>query len=52
MASYAYYCLHKFHWTPSKFMNLPRNERAFVVAAINKRAKEDKRQMDKAKRKK
>lgn len=35
MASYAYYCIHNFHWPPSFFMNLDENERAFVIAAID-----------------
>jgi len=38
---YAYYCLHKFHWTPSFFMSLDKNERAFVIASINARVEQE-----------
>ena len=38
---YAYYCLHKFHWTPSFFMSLNKNERAFVIASINARVEQE-----------
>ena len=41
---YAYYCLHKFHWEPSKFVNLPEREKMFVVAAIDYRVKVEKEQ--------
>ena len=30
----AYYCLLKFHMTPSEFLEKPRRERAFIIAAI------------------
>ncbi|WP_199777741.1 hypothetical protein [Lysinibacillus sp. FJAT-14745] len=30
----AYYCLHKLHKWPSEFDNLPRYEKAFVIAAV------------------
>lgn len=39
---YALYCLHKFHWEPSKFMNLPRREKAFIIACIDERIKQEK----------
>lgn len=40
---YAYYCLMKFHWEPSKFVNLPFNEKALVIAMIDQRIKEEKK---------
>jgi len=39
----AYYCLHKFHMLPSQFLQLDRQERAFVVAAIELKMEEDKK---------
>ena len=47
----AYYCLHEFHWEPSKFLGLERRERAFVVAAIQLKIENDKKQEKEAKRK-
>lgn len=35
--NYAYYCLHKFHWLPSRFLELSQEEQAFVMAAIDLR---------------
>lgn len=35
MAGYAHYCLHEFHWTPSFFMDLDENERAFIIGSID-----------------
>nr|DAI96727.1 MAG TPA: hypothetical protein [Caudoviricetes sp.] len=29
-----YYCLHQFHWEPSKYMNLDRYHKAVVDAAV------------------
>lgn len=42
----AYYCLHKFHWPPSKFLALPNRERAFITAAVMLRIKTEKKQRD------
>lgn len=38
-ANASYYCLHRFHWLPSKFLSLPPEERAFILAAIQLRVK-------------
>ena len=35
MAGYAHYCLHEFNWTPSFFIELDENEKAFVIASID-----------------
>lgn len=43
---YAFYCIHKFHWAPSKFDKLPLREKAFVMASIDTRI-EDEREQDK-----
>ena len=42
-AAYAHYCLQKFHWLPSFFAELDRNEKAFVIASIDLRVEEEKR---------
>ena len=42
----AYYCLFKFHLLPSEFVALPRRERAFLVAAAEVHA-EDEREREK-----
>ena len=47
----AYYCLHKFHWEPSKYLNLPRKERATVHAMIRERIAQEKNERDKLKSK-
>lgn len=41
-ANYAYYCLHEFHWVPSRFVNMAENEKAFVIAAIDIRLEKEK----------
>lgn len=43
------YCLNKFHWKPSDFVNLPRKEKAFVIACIEERIKQEKKEHDKMK---
>ncbi|MBS7182903.1 MAG: hypothetical protein KH047_05315 [Eubacterium sp.] len=48
---YAHYCLHKFHWTPSFFMSLDRQERAFVIASINARTEKEEEESEKINRK-
>ena len=48
---YAYYCLHKFHWEPSKFVNLPLKEKVFIMAFIDERLAEEKKQQAKLKAK-
>ena len=40
---YAYYTLHKFHWSPSYFANLPQSEKALVIAMIDEKIKEEKK---------
>lgn len=47
---YAYYTLHKFHWTPSQFANLPHKEKALVIAMIDEKIKEDKKASPKGKK--
>ena len=47
----AYYCLHKFNLLPSQFVNLPINEKAFVVAAIQLKIDHDKQEEKKMKAK-
>ena len=50
-ANYAYYALHKFRWKPSEFLALDPYERAFVIAAINIRVENEKKEADRAKSK-
>ena len=50
-ANYAYYALHKFHWLPSVFLGLDPYERAFVIAAIDVRVENEKKEAEQAKRK-
>ena len=42
-ANFAHFCLQKFGWEPSKFMNLPVKERAFVIASIKVRCEDEKK---------
>ena len=42
-ANFAHFCLQKFGWEPSKFMNLPVKERAFVIASIKTRIEAEKK---------
>ncbi|WP_278941962.1 hypothetical protein [Anaerotruncus colihominis] len=48
----AYYCLHKFHWPPSLFLEMTAREKAFVIAAIRKKAAADKKEADRLRSKK
>lgn len=48
---YAFYALHKFHWEPSKFLNLPMREKALVMAMIDERIAEEKKQIQRMKSK-
>lgn len=43
MANYAYYCLHKLKILPSVFLDMENQEKAFVIAAINKKVEADKK---------
>lgn len=40
---YAYYCLHKFHWPPTQFLNLSQKEKAAVMVFIDEKIKTDKK---------
>lgn len=42
-ANFAHFCLHKFGWEPSKFLDLPILERAFVIASIEVRGESEKK---------
>lgn len=37
---YAYYCLHELRLLPSGFLSLPKEEQAFIIAAIDVKAEE------------
>lgn len=43
-ANYAHFCLQKFGWEPSKFLDLPAKERAFVIASIDARCEAERKQ--------
>lgn len=43
-ANIAYYCLHKLKILPFQFLRLNINERAFIVAAIEIKIEEEKKQ--------
>lgn len=51
MAAIAYYCLHKLKMLPSTFLNLDENEKAFVIAAIQIKTENEKKEMAKVKKK-
>lgn len=42
-ANFAHFCLQKFGWEPSKFLDLPIQERAFVIASIQVRGEAEKK---------
>lgn len=42
-ANFAHFCLQKFGWEPSKFLDLPVKERAFVIASIQVRGEDEKK---------
>ncbi|WP_200801319.1 hypothetical protein [Clostridium sp. Marseille-P2415] len=48
-ANIAYYCLHKLHKWPHEFLSLDRYERAFVMAAVQLKLENDKKEAQKAK---
>ena len=50
-ANIAYYCLHELHLTPSQFSNLDRQERAFIIAAIEVRVEREKKKQKEIERK-
>lgn len=47
-ANIAYYCLHKLHRWPHEFLDLSEEERAYVVAAVETKMKNDKKNCDEA----
>ena len=49
-ANIAYYCLHKFHRWPHKFLDLEVQERAYVVAAVQIKLEKNKKEAQKAKK--
>ena len=51
-ANIAYYCLHELHLTPSQFFSLDRQERAFIIAAIDVRVEREKKKQKELERKK
>lgn len=52
MATYAHYCLQKLRILPRQFDEMDSREKAFVIASIKCRIESDKREANKAKRKK
>ena len=42
-ANFAHFCLQKFGWEPSKFLDLPTHEQAFVIASIKTRIEAEKK---------
>ena len=44
------YTVLNFNWPPSKFANLGRKEKAFVIACIDKKVLAEKNEMDKIRR--
>jgi len=51
-ANICYYCLHELHILPHVFLSLPRQERAFIIAAINVRIENEKKKEKELKQKK
>ena len=47
-----YYCLHKFHWKPTMLQSMTREEKAFILAAIQIKAENDKKERKKINAKK
>lgn len=50
-ANVAYYCLLKLHKWPHEFLVLDRYEKAFVIAAVELKLENDKKEAQRAKRK-
>ncbi len=48
-ACYAHYCLHKLKMLPSQFLNLPREERMFIIASIHLKVEQEKEEYEKMK---
>ena len=51
MANYAYYCLHKLRITPRQFEEMDRYEKAFIIASIDIKIENEKKEAKKAKSK-
>ena len=49
MANFAYYCLHKLRITPRQFEERDMYEKAFIIASIDIRLENEKKEMKKAK---
>lgn len=52
MANYAYYCLHKLRITPRQFDEMDDYEKAFIIASIDIRCDDEKKEQEKLKSKK
>lgn len=51
MANFAYYCLHKLKITPRQFEEMDKYEKAFIIASIDIKMENEKKQEKKAKSK-
>ena len=51
-ANYAHYCLHKLHMLPSTFINLDAYEKAFIIASIDIKVENEKKEQKKLQQKK
>ena len=47
---YAYYSLHKLRIRPSEWVNMDENEKAFIIAAIDEKVKEEEKKRKEAER--
>ena len=47
---YAHYCLQKLHKFPNEFLNLDYKEKAFVIASIQMRVEDEKKEAAKLKK--
>lgn len=52
MSNYAYYCLHKLRITPRQFEEMDKYEKSFIIASIDIKMENEKKEMKKAKPKK
>lgn len=51
LANFAYYCLHKLRITPRQFEEMDTQEKAFIIASIQIRTENEKKEAKKAKSK-
>ena len=49
-ANYAYYALHKLRIRPKEFIEIDRYEKAFVIAAIDIKSENDRKEANKLRR--